>query len=101
MKSPKINNLLVILVIALSFSSAYAGDDKKPGAEYYQIRVYHFTGPDQEKMLDNYLAKAYIPALHKAGIKKVGAFKLTANDTIADKKMYIFFSAPSLDKLTG
>ncbi|MEO5563577.1 MAG: NIPSNAP family protein [Chitinophagaceae bacterium] len=99
MKSSKLN-LFVILVIALSFSSAYAGDDKKPGAEYYQIRVYHFTGPEQEKKLDDYLSQAYIPALHKAGIKKVGAFKLIANDTIADKKLYVFFSASSLEKLT-
>jgi len=42
--------------------------------EYYQLKIYHIKSPDQKKLLDNYLESAFIPALHRAGIKKVGAF---------------------------
>lgn len=95
-KSLRVTLLSTILTLCLC---SYT--DKKPSAEYYQIRVYHFSNADQEKLLDEYLSKAYLPGLHKAGIKNVGVFKLLGNDTLADKKLYVFFSASSLDKITN
>ena len=79
----------------------FSTPDPKPKAEYYQIRVYHFANAEQEKLLDEYIAQAYIPFLHKAGIKNVGAFKSLTNDTVADKRIFVFFGASSLDKLAG
>jgi len=93
---------LAIFAIAIVFSLPVLGaSDPKPSAEYYQIRVYHFVNAEQEKMLDEYISQAWIPYLHKAGIKNVGAFKALANDTVADKRLFVFFSASSLDKLAG
>jgi NIPSNAP len=100
MKSPMLRRLLLTVITVFSLLTIHA-NDPKPTSEYYQIRVYHFTTIDQEKILDEYLSKAYLPALHKAGIKKVGVFKSLTNDTVADKRLFVFFSATSLDKLTG
>jgi len=88
-----------VLFFALSFN--VNAEDSKPSPEYYQIKVYHFKSSEQETLLDNYFKMAYLPALHKAGIKNVGVFKPLANDTASDKKIYIYISAKSLDKLMG
>ena len=42
--------------------------------EYYQLKIYHLENEDQERILDEYLASAFIPALHRAGINNVGVF---------------------------
>jgi len=82
--------IAITIVVSLPVLGA---PDPKPSAEYYQIRVYHFASAEQEKMLDEYISQAWIPYLHKAGIKNVGAFKALANDTVADKRLFVFFSA--------
>lgn len=93
---------LVLIVVTIVFSLPVLGTvDPKPSAEYYQVRVYHFATAQQEKMLDEYISQAYIPFLHKAGIKSIGAFKSMSNDTVADKRLFVFFSASSLDKLAA
>lgn len=92
--------VLSVLFIVVSLQ-VFSTTDPKPKTEYYQIRVYHFANAEQEKILDEYISQAYIPFLHKAGIKNVGAFKSLTNDTVADKRLFVFFSASSLDKLAG
>lgn len=46
-----------------------------PGPEWYQLKIYHLQAPDQAARLDEYLQRAYLPALHRAGIARVGVFK--------------------------
>lgn len=84
--------LLLLVSAQLSFS-------KKPGREIYRLQVYHFSSPSQEKAMDNYFENALLPALHRAGIKNVGVFKSWANDTSADKLMYVITPLKSLDRL--
>ena len=48
---------------------------------YYQLKIYHLKTQAQEGRLDNYLQNAYIPAIHKMGIKNVGVFKPVEIDT--------------------
>jgi hypothetical protein len=90
----KITCLLLLTIFSMAHSQ-----NKKPLAEYYQIKLYNYTTAEQETILDNYLRTAYLPALHKKGFKQVGVFKAIANDTSVNKKLFIFFSSPSLDKL--
>jgi hypothetical protein len=71
----------------------------KPISTYYQLTVYHYTSSEQEKMLDDYLEKAFIPAMHKLKIKTVGVFKAIANDTATLKKLYVLIPVRSLDVL--
>ena len=57
--------------------------------EYYQLTIYQYQSASQEQSLDNYLKNAWIPALHKKGIKQVGVFKPIANDTAKEKRIYV------------
>jgi hypothetical protein len=65
---------------------------------YYQIKIYHFKNKTQEDRLDNYFQNAYIPALHKAGVKNVGVFKLIKQDSL-DRKIYVFIPYRTWDAL--
>lgn len=94
----RLYSLSLLFALLISLSSNAIGP--KPAKEYYEIKVYHFANKDQELTLDNYLSKAYLPALHKKGFKNIGVFKPVANDTAADKKIYVFISASSLEKLS-
>ncbi|HWZ36300.1 MAG TPA: NIPSNAP family protein [Mucilaginibacter sp.] len=65
---------------------------------YYQIKIYHFKTTAQESRLDAYFQNAYIPALHKAGVKNVGVFKVLKQDSL-DKKVYVFVPYKTWDAL--
>ncbi len=66
--------------------------------EVYEITVYHFKDPQQEIMLDTYLQTAFLPALHRQGKQNIGVFKPIANDTAADKLIYLIVPFKSLDE---
>lgn len=77
---------LLVLFVLLFFvcnSSAKAAD-----GYYYQLKIYHLKTQAQESRLDNYLQNAYLPALHKLGIKNIGVFKPVEADT-SGKKIYV------------
>jgi len=83
------------LILVLSWSQS-----AKPAREFYQLTVYHFATAVQEKILNSYLENAFVPALHRAGINKVGVMKALANDTTADKLFYVLFPVKSMDMVT-
>ena len=89
----------IILLATLIFSLNLAAQNNKSSEEYYRIVIYHFTSDTQQTSLDSYLKDAFVPGLHRAGIKQVGVFKPIANDTATDKKIYVFYSAATLDKM--
>lgn len=79
--------LVACSIVALLFQlPVRAGTTPK---EFYQITVYHFADSRQEAVLDTYLGKALLPALHRYGSRSVGVFKPLANDTAKDKIIYI------------
>lgn len=65
--------------------------------EIYEIRVYHMKSTDQVNATDNYLKDAYLPAMHRLGIKQIGVFKPISNDTAAIKLIYVIVPYISLD----
>src|SRR4051812_329283 len=65
---------------------------------YYKIKIYHFKTKAQEDRLDAYFKDAYLPAMHKAGVKNVGVFKVIAQDSL-DKKIYVFAPYKTFDAL--
>jgi len=68
------------------------------GAYFYQIKVYHLKTTSQEKMVDSFLKGAYLPALHRMGISKVGVFKMRETDT-SGQLIYVFIPIKSLNDL--
>ena len=86
----------VILIIGCTLASPASAAKRY----YYQIKIYHYKTQAQEGRIERYLEQAYVQALHRAGIKKVGVFKPIEQDT-ADMRIYVFTPFTSLDKLTG
>jgi hypothetical protein len=84
--------LIPALIILLSWSN-----DNRPDREYYQLTVYHFSSSEQEKMLDNYLQNALVPALHRQNITQVGVFSALSNDTSTFKLLYVLIPMKSPD----
>jgi hypothetical protein len=87
-------SILLALTLTSLLSWSQAG---KQAREFYQLTVYHYSNEEQEKILDNYLQNALLPALHRMSITKVGIFKALANDTSASKLLYVFLPMKSLD----
>jgi hypothetical protein len=83
--------MIAFFIISFSFSALAASRD------YYQIQVYKLTGKVQEEKVDNFLKNAYLPALHRAGIQKVGVFKPIESDTTSGKRVYIWIPFTSPD----
>jgi hypothetical protein len=65
--------------------------------DIYELLVYKLKTADQMESTDNYLKDAYIPAMHRLGIKQIGVFKPVANDTAEIKKVIILVQYISLD----
>lgn len=89
--------LLLSLLVALFFAPQLIWPQAKKKREFYQLNVYHYQTADQERILDTYLQTAFIPALHNMKIKSVGVFKAIANDTSAQKTMYVLVPLKSLN----
>lgn len=86
--------LLLLILVFFSFRSFGAAKQ-----QYYEIRIYTISGSAQEGMVDAYLKEAYIPALHRAGITKVGVFKPVETDTAGyGKQIYVFIPFKTMDQ---
>lgn len=86
-----------LLIAALSVSSASAAMSPQ---YFYQFKIYHFKTPAQESRLDDYLKKAYVPALHAAGVKNVGVFKPITGQTV-DSCIYVFMAFSTQDEMSS
>ena len=58
---------------ALAATPAFGDNTEQKTGELYEIRVYQLKAVKQE-LLDNYLSKAFLPALKRYGIGPVGVF---------------------------
>jgi len=88
--------ILFIVFFLFAFAKNINAAPAAKNSRYFQLMVYHYTSSDQETMIDNYVQNKFIPSLHAAGMSNIGVFKAIANDTAADKKMYVFIPFSSL-----
>lgn len=91
------NTLFALAVAMLAATSAFAFKAEK--RDYYEIKLYRLSTNDQVKKVDDFLQNAYLPALHRAGIPRVGVFHPMGNDTATDKRIYVFIPVRTLDKV--
>ncbi len=90
----------VFIFFIVGFAGFYGYSNMpKPVQEFYQITVYRFKTADQEKIIDDYLQHALLPALHKINNSKIGVFKPIANDTASEKIIYVFTVLKSYDQV--
>lgn len=90
---------LLPFLLAASFLLSFV-PRKKAAREFYQLTVYRFSSETQEKLLDQYIGEALIPALHRLNVKSVGVFKSISNDTAVTKALYVLTPMRSLDFLS-
>lgn len=82
----------------MSATNAHAGKPVK--RDFYEIKVYRLSTNEQVKKIDEFLQNAYLPALHRAGFDKIGVFHPIGNDTMTEKKVYVFIPIGTLNKLS-
>ncbi|MGR3811807.1 NIPSNAP family protein [Jiulongibacter sp. NS-SX5] len=93
----KKTNHLAVLTLALCF--ALISSFKAFARDFYQIKIYSISSSEQEKVIDQYLEHAYLPALHRQGIESVGVLKPRTETDDAGKKIYVLVPLTSMDQV--
>jgi hypothetical protein len=95
----RINMLRTGATFLLLMSVVFCSLGKAPAKQmYYEIKIYRIGGATQESRIDTYLKDAYIPAMHRAGISKIGVFKPVEQDTAFGKFVYVFVPVKSVEQ---
>ncbi|HPW21125.1 MAG TPA: NIPSNAP family protein [Vicinamibacterales bacterium] len=79
--------------------AARAGATEGDGREFYELRVYETNLGARKRVLDDYLERAFIPALNRAGSSPVGAFNVIAG--ASSLALYLLVPFPTLDALVS
>lgn len=87
--------LTLVAILILVLAQFAFGSER----DFYQIQIYRVSDQAQEARVDNYLKMAYLPALHRAGIKTVGVFKPIATDTAFKNQIIVFMPLKSLEQI--
>ncbi|HVZ97774.1 MAG TPA: NIPSNAP family protein [Chitinophagaceae bacterium] len=90
----KISFIAAVIVFTFFLQKGYA----KNGGDFYQITIYKCKNDTQVQQVDEYLKTAWIPALHRAGIKNIGVFKPLSDDTAQTKLVYVLTPFHSQDE---
>jgi hypothetical protein len=80
------------------YSKKVSPAGRQANKDFYQLRVYHLKDDNQVSMTDDFLKNAYLPALHRMGIKNIGVFKPLTNDTASDKRIYVLIPFSSSEQ---
>lgn len=90
----KIRFFLMVITILIALGSSHSQD-----SEYYQLKIYTFDHPDQQKVTDAYLKNAYLPALKKLHINHIGVFKTRPEHLEGSDKTYVLIPLDDLSQL--
>ena len=85
--------------LLLGFVLLLSASFKEPKRAYYLIKVYQIKTQEQIQVMDTYLSNAYLPALHRAGFKDIGVFYPAGQDTMKEKKIYVFIPIGNISKV--
>lgn len=92
------NNRCALVLLVLLFIGVKTFAAVPAAREYYELRIYHIANKSQEDRVDTFLKDVYIPALHRAGILKVGVFKPVESDTAFGKRIYVLIPFRTADQ---
>lgn len=76
--------------------TALAGESSQ---EFYELRIYEMPGGTRKNLLQDYLAKAAIPAWNRIGIKPVGAFNVVSGAN--SQELFVLLPYPSMEAFLG
>jgi NIPSNAP len=89
------STLVLLSVFCISINASFAAPSVR---EYYELKIYHISGKAQEERMDAFLKNVYLPALHRAGIMKVGVFKPVESDTTTGKRIFVLIPFRTYDQ---
>lgn len=97
-------NLFALSLLLLWVVNTLPAFSQASKPNLYQLKIFHLKDKGQEERLDKYLQNAYLPALHRAGISKVGVFKPTENTDAntpapTEPLVYVFVPFSSADQM--
>jgi hypothetical protein len=93
-----LTSALTFLLLAVSVHVS----GKAPSRQmFYEIRIYRVNQPSQAETTEKYLKEAFIPAMHRAGIRTIGVFKPVEADTAYGKFVYVFIPFQTMDQYAG
>jgi hypothetical protein len=69
--------------------------------EYYQFKTYLFDSDAQESRTDLYLENAYLPALKRLNILKVGVFKPRYSEKDTIKRLHVLIPFSSMEEFAN
>ncbi|HBL75774.1 MAG: NIPSNAP family containing protein [Bacteroidetes bacterium GWF2_42_66] len=95
---PSASVLFFIVLIVLSF--LFGESSTAARRDYYALKVYHMKDQSQSDRVEKYLKEAYIPALHKAGIQKVGVFKPIEEKAETGLLLFVWLPLKSLEQFS-
>ncbi|MDF0716825.1 NIPSNAP family protein [Muricauda sp. 334s03] len=105
MKTIKLLLLLVALAIAScgnptpeTKESTETPETTKDQREFYQLKIYSMSSEEQVATVDAYLKNAFMPAVKKQGIDKVGVFKSRSSETDTVQKTFVLLPFESLEQ---
>ncbi len=98
MKRPA--QLLCQISCCLLFIFPLSIDAAKTGKEYFQIRIYHYQDASQANRIESFLEHAFMPAVRKEGIEKIGVFKPVDNPEASDQRIFVFIPFETLDQFS-
>lgn len=90
--------LIGILFMAFSLT-AFSQQSKR--VDYYMIRIYHCATMDQVQSVEAFAGNTLKPFFKSNGIQHIGIFMPTNNDTLTDKKVFVWIPFTSLEKMTA
>jgi hypothetical protein len=93
------NSLLMAFALLLLSTSVFAFNRKPSEKDIYEIKIYRMKTNDQVTQVDNFLQHAYLPALHRLGVSRIGVFKNAGIDTAVEKNIYVWIPLRSLEQL--
>lgn len=88
-------NFLIYIGFFMAAGISFAQTAEK---DILEIKIYHIETEEQEDMIDDFLEKAYLPALERAGISLTGVLKPIEGDTLFGKRVYVLTPFSSLEK---
>lgn len=89
-------NLCTAILFSFAFMISTTSEAQRN--EFYQLKTYSFDTDEQIATTDNYLEKAYLPALKRLGITQVGVFKYREIEgEEIPKKIILLIPSPSIE----
>jgi hypothetical protein len=88
-----------LLALLILISVIFDGFSVPPAKQmYYELRIYRLKDQGKGAVIDKYLMDAFIPAMHRAGISKIGVFKPVEKDTAFGRMVYVFIPYKTIDQ---